>query len=207
MNLFYLDEDHDLNAQYHVDKHVVKMILEACEMLCQAYWVQEVIGFTPRELNKEEYAQVCKERGKWLKIDPEARPYPYLGYNSHINHPSTIWVRSSRTNFEWTYNYAYTLDKERLYRNPKGVPEHRGLVLLKKVEDIDMPDKGFTKFALAMKTMKQVRPDLYDEDRPVWSYRNFYMLDKATFANWKGREKPPWWDENLASYDQRISQK
>ena len=32
MNLFYLDEDLDKCAEYHVDKHVNKMILEA------AFW-------------------------------------------------------------------------------------------------------------------------------------------------------------------------
>jgi len=207
VNLFYLDEDHDINAQYHVDKHVVKMILEAVEMLCMAYWVQSTIGFTPRVLTKEEYAEVCKERSRWRNTDIGERPYPYLGYNSHLNHISSVFVRSSLTNFEWTYNYAYTLDKERLYRNPKGVPQHAGLMHFAKLPDIDMPDKGFTKFPLAMKVMKEVRPDLYDEDRPIWSYRNFYMLDKATFAKWTGREKPPWWNEELADYNKRISAK
>jgi hypothetical protein len=28
MNIFFLDENPKLSAQYHVDKHVVKMILE-----------------------------------------------------------------------------------------------------------------------------------------------------------------------------------
>ena len=34
MNLFYLDEDLDKCAEYHVDKHVNKMILEAAQILC-----------------------------------------------------------------------------------------------------------------------------------------------------------------------------
>jgi len=39
MNLFYLDEDHQINAQYHVDKHM-KMLLEATQLLCTAYHLQ-----------------------------------------------------------------------------------------------------------------------------------------------------------------------
>jgi hypothetical protein len=62
-----------------------------------------------------------------------------------------------------------------------------------------MEDHGFTTFALAM------TEELKDYDNPIQSYRNFYMLDKATFAEWKHREKPHWWDEELADYNNRIS--
>ena len=34
MNIFYLDEDTEICAQYHCDKHVVKMILEYAQILC-----------------------------------------------------------------------------------------------------------------------------------------------------------------------------
>jgi len=37
MNIFHLDKDPVLCAQYHCDKHVVKMILETGQMLCTAY--------------------------------------------------------------------------------------------------------------------------------------------------------------------------
>lgn len=207
MNLFYLDKDHDLNAQYHVDKHVVKMILEACEMICQAYWVQKVLGFVPRVLTKDEYQEVAKYRSPYKDIEIESRPIPYMGRDAHLNHPSTVWVRSSAENVNWTYCYAQALDAERVYRNPKGVAQHKALRLTYMLPEIDIPDKGFTKFALAMGALKEKRPELVKEDDPIWSYRNFYMLDKATFASWKYREKPPWWNEELANYDERISGK
>jgi len=34
MNIFLLDENPQINAQYHCDKHVVKMILETAQLLC-----------------------------------------------------------------------------------------------------------------------------------------------------------------------------
>ena len=37
MDIFHLDKDPVLCAQYHCDKHVVKMILETGQMLCTAY--------------------------------------------------------------------------------------------------------------------------------------------------------------------------
>lgn len=37
MNIFALDQDPIIAAQYQCDKHVVKMILETAQMLCAAY--------------------------------------------------------------------------------------------------------------------------------------------------------------------------
>ena len=39
MNIFFLDYDVEKCAQYHVDKHVVKMILESAQMLCTVVWL------------------------------------------------------------------------------------------------------------------------------------------------------------------------
>lgn len=52
MNLFYLDKNLDKCAEYHVDKHVNKMILEAAQLLCTAIWVDRLLGFIPRALEK-----------------------------------------------------------------------------------------------------------------------------------------------------------
>ena len=38
MNIFVLDNNLILNAQYHCDKHVVKMITEYNQLLCSAYY-------------------------------------------------------------------------------------------------------------------------------------------------------------------------
>lgn len=38
MNIFILDKDVKKCAQYHNDKHVVKMILETAQLLCTAHW-------------------------------------------------------------------------------------------------------------------------------------------------------------------------
>ena len=39
MNIFFLDFDTKKCAQYHCDKHVVKMILETAQLLCGVHWV------------------------------------------------------------------------------------------------------------------------------------------------------------------------
>lgn len=42
MNIFVLDEDFDLNAQYHNDRHCVKMILEYAQLLSSALWMNNI---------------------------------------------------------------------------------------------------------------------------------------------------------------------
>lgn len=37
MNMFYLDDDFKLSAQYHVDKHVIKIILETTQLLSNCF--------------------------------------------------------------------------------------------------------------------------------------------------------------------------
>lgn len=39
MNIFYLDEDLERCARYHVDKHAVKMLLEYSQLLSTAHWL------------------------------------------------------------------------------------------------------------------------------------------------------------------------
>lgn len=204
MNLFYLDEDLDLSVQFHVDKHVSKMVLEVAEMICMAHWVFNSVGFVPRKLTPEEYQEVLAYRAPYKSLAPEDRPIPYIGQNSHLNHPSTIWVRSSAENFAWAECYMGALEAERRIRNPKGVKVHKSYALTLPLEPVNIKDQGFTKFPLAMKAMKEKYPQYYNEDDPVSSYRYFYMLDKATFASWKVRDKPYWWDESIANYKERL---
>ena len=41
MNIFFLDFDTKKCAEYHCDKHVVKMILETAQLLCGVHWINE----------------------------------------------------------------------------------------------------------------------------------------------------------------------
>lgn len=193
MNLFYLDKDHDKNAAYHIDKHVARMVLEAAEMLCMAHWTSELVGHVPRQLNKEEY-QYVKEACQSVKnLPPEGRKIPYIGRAPHLNHPSTIWVRSSLENYAWTYCYMDSLEAERRHRFKGGVPIHKAYRLCQEKLGIpNIPDEGFTPFAKAMKDFLKIRPDLANAD-PIEAYRAFYIYDKHTFASWTNREPPSWW--------------
>ena len=89
MNIFFLDFDTQKCAQYHCDKHVVKMILETAQLLCSVHHV------TPQ-------------------VNPQV-PYKL----SHKNHPCAIWTRTSLSNYLYLCDLGLELCKEYTYRYGK----------------------------------------------------------------------------------------
>ena len=53
MNIFYLDKNTTKCAEYHNDKHVVKMILETAQLLCGAHWATN--GEAPYKLSHKNH--------------------------------------------------------------------------------------------------------------------------------------------------------
>ena len=69
MNIFVLDLDTKKCAEYHNDKHVVKMILETAQLLCGVHWV--VGGEAPYKLSHKNHpcsiwVRECIENYVWL---------------------------------------------------------------------------------------------------------------------------------------------
>lgn len=82
MNIFILSENSTKAAQYHCDKHVVKMILEHTQMLSTA-------------------VRVCSK-------DTVEGIYKI----AHLNHPCSKWVRKTRSNFNWLCEMTEELFQE-----------------------------------------------------------------------------------------------
>ena len=105
MNIFYVSRDPFLAATMLCDKHVVKMILESCQMLSTAHRIldgtKRVRLYTPvkREKDKDTgvwYWKHGKTRKKTFYDLDHSAEYNYNLYQAtHINHPSTVWVRES----------------------------------------------------------------------------------------------------------------
>lgn len=71
MNIFILDTNPKIAAQYHVDKHVVKMILETAQLLCSAHWLNG--SEAPYKLTHKNHpcaiwTRECVENYNWLCI-------------------------------------------------------------------------------------------------------------------------------------------
>lgn len=181
MNLFFLDNDLDKCAEYHVDKHVSKMILEAAQLLTTTLWVDKYIGFVPRKLTSEELGVLKDVKD----VTPPINERIFTRYlYSHPNHPCAIWVRSSLEHYYWTVCYANALNEEAMYR---GYKSHASCAEVNRMpEPTRLPDMGWHKPALAM-------PEQYKFDDPVEAYRAYYIYEKADIASWKVRGAPYWW--------------
>jgi hypothetical protein len=194
MNLFYLDHDLDKCAEYHIDRHVGKMQLEAAQLLTTTLWVDKLLGYVPRKLNKEELDVINAAK----RMEPSIDDRTFTRYlPTHVSHPSAIWARSSLEHHYWIINYINALNEETMWRGNKS---HASCAEANRMpEPTRLPNVGWSTPTLAM-------PDQLKSDDAVASYRMFYMLDKAPFASWKRRGPPHWWDEAIvATQDGRIS--
>ena len=106
---------------------------------------------------------------------------------SHRNHPCSIWARECVENYVWLCDLGIELCKEYSYRYGK---KHKSQEIIEWCM-INIPNikqnGSLTKFALAM-------PDEYKVDSSVESYRNYYNGAKTSFAVWKNRDVPQWYE-------------
>ena len=123
MNIFFLDMDVKKCAKYHVDKHVVKMILETAQLLCSVHHVTD-------QVNDQVNDQV---------------PYKL----SHKNHPCAVWARQSLSNYLYLCELGLELGKEYTHRYGK---RHKSIevILWCILNRPNIPDIGFTQPAMAM---------------------------------------------------------
>lgn len=176
MNIFYLDKSPHLAAIQHVDKHVVKMILETAQLLSTAH----------RVLDGQTVTSYVTGRKKTSYILPDERENQ-LYKATHINHPSAAWCRSGLYQYCWTYALLVYLLKEYTHRYGKHHKCEFLLVPLKKApENIDF-QAPWTEPTPAMPDDCKVAGD------SVASYKNYYIQHKNRMAVWSKRSAPEWY--------------
>lgn len=165
MNIFFLHTNPRKCARWHCDKHVVKMILETCQLLYTCHWI---IGTTDLTL-----APVKKAGGNGYKM-------------SHKNHPCAKWVRMSLSNYKWLTTLGIELLRE--YRHRYKGRDHACGPHIEWLHS-NMPDGlvdiGWVEPPLAM-------PDIYKNGDAVSSYRRYYLGAKTHILKWTGRHTPHW---------------
>jgi hypothetical protein len=202
MNLFILSNDPAKTAEYMMDKHIAKIILEAVQMLCTTY--------------------------RLLSMDAGAVD-PCIYKIAHKNHPVTIWCRAAQANFIWTLDLIDAMHTEWKYRY--GHPahkQHKSYIVAQYLRQNIPPADTFervgvpgimTPFALAMPDEFKVRAtvgaqatgtshghDIYDA---VESYRSYYLSEpKRRIAKWgKLRGIPLWYARGLRKIQGRPAPK
>ena len=176
MNIFVLDEDPVLAAQYHCDKHVVKMILESAQLLSTAHRVLD--GDLGHKFSKS---------GAKLKdyILPDARQ-DLLYKASHTNHPCALWVRETDCNYMWLCALFLALGDEYTYRY------NRIHLSIGKLADILLCLPNNIKQGLCTPFV-QAMPDECKNADVVTAYRTYYKTHKSEIATWTKRSTPDWY--------------
>jgi len=171
MNIFVLDNNPVTAAKMMCDKHVIKMILESCQLLSTAHHVLD---------------------GESIFVDSGKKKYnTYSCNNSNIckatmiNHPCTIWTRKTSENYIWLHRHAVALSNEYTFRYGKIHAMNSMLEshLCRFPAKIQLG--SLTPFAQAM-------PDCYKNPYAVDAYRAYYIGEKMRFAKWKKGNVPDW---------------
>ena len=181
MNIFILDEDPKKAAEYHCDKHVCKMILEAGQMLCTAHWVSWLEFFNKKRTD----FKLMRDVKSFLREKTPVMMQPPWSM-THVNHPCTIWTRESRENYEWHLTLMGHLLSEYTKRYHRV---HKSQVVFRWLGEhypMSFKKQGLTNFPICMSEKYKISPD------PVDCYREYYLKDKIRFAKWKTK-KPFWW--------------
>ena len=108
---------------------------------------------------------------------------------THVNHPSAVWVRQSKENYNWLANMLVALCEEYTHRYGKiHKVEREGLchVLLKNIPR-NIGSRGFTQPTPAMPDDVKISGD------SIASYKNYYVKNKTHLAKWKNRCVPEWY--------------
>lgn len=192
MNIFALSRNPEEAAEQMIDKHIIKMPTETCQMLHTNFL----------------YMQYVKEHGK----EPQLKDLKafHLATESKLmkpamlNHPSTVWARQSFDNFQWLYTHGYALCWEYTYRYGKEHGSYERLLQLAN-EDAEMlvknhsfPHSELTPVSIAMDDQYRIpNPmDIPNWDFVIKSYRHYYLEGKWRIAEWRKNRRPDWFPAN-----------
>jgi hypothetical protein len=172
MNLFVTSEDPTECAMWLDDKRVGKLLMEANQMLSLAV-----------KLNWPD------DDGSYVFLET---PTELTSGFAHKNHPVSVWVRETRSNFNWTVHHAVALGAEFRHRFGK---EHASSVrtrYLATCEDC-IPDGYLLPF---QNSARNAGLGIDYSHLPVpLSYREYlnsrWDTDKRS-VSFSNREPPPW---------------
>ena len=118
MNIFYLHHLPLLCAAYHVDRHVLKMIIEYCQLLCSAHWMTG--SSAPYKLTHKnhpcaKWVRKCKGNYIWLCYLGLAlcKEYTYRYKKIH----------KTQQHIEWLTKNIPNIPEGKFYQPPQAMPD------------------------------------------------------------------------------------
>lgn len=198
MNIFYLNENVIICAKEHCDAHVRRMLVEYAQMLSTAHRILDgtkiiilhTINCVYKLTDENKLSSLPKGRKQTIYKLSDPKFEETLYKTTHINHPSTKWVRSSIENYMWLYSLFVELGKE--YKN-RFKKEHLSIIKLKDI--LATPPKNLK--TLGFKEPPQCMPIEYQEKETINAYKEFYKKSKTRFATYRYSEPPDWLKDYL----------
>jgi hypothetical protein len=181
VNIFYLSPDPQKCAEMHLDKHVVKMIIEYAQLMSTAH----------RVLDGEEYIDLTangRKYKRWRMADKHMENG--LMKSCHVHHPSNVWVRASKANYIWLnrmWNYLLLEYTHRYGKRHACADRVEFLIDAPK----NIPIVSFTPPTPAMPDECKIPGD------SLASYHKYYIEKKVSFAKWTKREVPLWFQNGI----------
>lgn len=180
MNIFYLSHDPKECAEWHMDRHTTKMILEYAQLLSTAHRVLDGVELSG-------LSATGRKKKFWTLSDSREH---ILYKATHIHHPSAVWVRQSDANYAWLYRLFGALMDEYTYRYGKThACQKLSHALSYRPKNILKSE--FTEPTPAMPNEVKIAGD------SIKSYRNYYINNKTHLASWKKRSTPGWYNANI----------
>ena len=134
-----------------------------------------------------EYAQILSTAHRVLDGDNAPDDLYKI---AHKNHPSTIWARTSKQHYDWLFRLFRMVSAEYTLRYSNGeFKVHKSWDKLGKILEVapkNIEDNGWT-------DPPQCMPDHCKKSDTVDAYRNYYLVEKASFATWNYSQQPEWW--------------
>lgn len=183
MNIFFFTTDTKQCAQWHCNKHVVKMIVEYAQLMSTAHRILDGSPYRGKT-NKNRNIQ------RWLLPDEREN---ILYKASHVKHPSGLWVRKSNNNYNWLYSLFCELSQEYEYRYNRKHNTFLKLHNVLKTPPHNIPVGYFTQPPPAMPNEYKISTD------STLCYKSYYAGAKIDIARWSKRNIPEWFSELIAA--------
>jgi hypothetical protein len=197
MNIFVLHPNPRKAARWHADKHVIKMLLETCQLLYTVHWVLAYPELkncsTPVALSR---LQKTLALPRTMETAPMNSTGTQRGYRPcHTRHPCARWARQTSGNYHWLAQLGLHLAEEYHYRFGKhhACEAHIHWLVVHRPRTL----KPYPRrpFAIAMAEEYRVSPN------PIISYRHYYRTSKAErgLLHYTKRHSPHWIDVSALS--------
>jgi|TARA_R100000479_G_scaffold72514_1_gene35121 hypothetical protein len=206
VNIFALSRNPQEAALEMLDKHIVKMPTETCQMLHTNVLYFDYIEHYGEEPTLAQVKQFHRDiNSKLMK--------PAM-----LNHPSTIWARQNPHNTRWLYEHGKALCEEYTYRYGKVHGSQSRILDIAYTIDEDSNWSFATPVTIAMDDKYRLVKDnrIPDWDFVINSYRHYYLQGKWRFAEWRANRMPTWWpkdhyknkyNEGIDNYNKRWNAK